>query len=75
MDRDDAPFEGEPRVVRTDRSCDVFGRLGISVQHALLIAASWAALAAFIFYPELQLIAFGATVLGLALLNRAREDV
>jgi hypothetical protein len=75
MDRDDAPFEGEPQVVRADRNRDVFGRLGISVQHALLIAASWAVLAAFIFYPELQLIAFGATVLGLALLNRAREDV
>ena len=75
MDRDAAPSEGEPQVVRSDRNWDVFGRLGLSAQHAVLIAASWAVLAAFILYPTLQLIAFGATVLGLALINRANEDV
>jgi len=75
MNRDDAPFEGEPQVVRTDRNWDVFGRLGLSPQHAILIAASWAVLAAFILYPALQLIAFGAAVLGVALVNRANEDV
>lgn len=75
MDRDDAPFEDEPQVVRTDRNWDVFARLGVSPQHAVLIAASWTVLAAFILFPELQLITFGATVLGLALVNRANGNV
>lgn len=75
MDRDDAPFIVEPDVSPAASSGIVFAQLSISAQDAMLIAASWGALISFIFYPELQLIVFGATVSGVAVLNRTGKRV
>lgn len=45
-----------------------------SAQDVILIAASWAVLAALISYPTLQLIAFGAVICRVGRLNKARKD-
>lgn len=75
MDRDDAPFIFEPDASPAAPTGIVFEKLNISAQDAMLIAASWGALISFIFYPELQLIVFGATVSGVAVLNRTGKQI
>lgn len=70
MDRDDAPFIFEQDAGPAAPAGFGFEKLGISAQDALLIAAAWGALISFIVYPELQLIVFGATVLGVAVFNQ-----
>lgn len=75
MDRDDVPSLVEPHIGYVAQTKSAIAKLGISVQDAMLIAASWAALVAFILYPELQLMVFGVVVSGVAILNRTRKDV
>jgi len=72
MDRDHASIYSEPDASAvTQDEAIVVVRPGVSARDALLIVTSWAALASFVVYPELQLIAFGATISGVAILNRA----
>lgn len=75
MDRDDAPFIFERDAGPTASTGFVFEKLSISAQDAMLIAAAWGALISFIFFPELQLIVFGATVACVAVLNRTGSRV
>jgi hypothetical protein len=75
MDRDDTPFVFERDASPAAQAGIDFEKLGISAQDAMLIAAAWGALISFIVYSELQLIVFGATVLGVAALNRTGKRV
>lgn len=75
MDRDDAPFIFEHDAGPAAPTGIDFEKLSISAQDAMLIAAAWGALISFIFYPELQLIVFGATVAGVAVLNRTGKRI
>jgi hypothetical protein len=74
MDREDAPYVVEPDASPAARDDIVPAKLSITAPDVMLIATSWAALASFIFYPGLQLIAFGATILGVAVLSRGGKD-
>lgn len=75
MHHDDAPSAIETRAVRAAWTCDHFARPRMSGRYSVLIAAAWIGFVAFILYPELQLIAFGAVMLGVALVKRANESV
>ena len=75
MDQDHTISDRETRVVRAAWNGDAFATPGMSGRCSVLIAASWIGFVGFILYPELQLVSFGAVMLGLALVKRANESV
>ena len=80
MDRDDASFTAETTAVERSGDCAFQAEISmatsrLSALDAILIATSWAALVSFVVYPQLQVIAFGVTVVGVAILSRAGKGL